>query len=137
MSLTQHQQFFELVQRSQNPLITFRSDHNGDTIASSLALAQMLTKLGRTVDIVAPEFKLPDSYKFLPTEHQINDQLNGLKKLTISLDHRQQAKPELEHYEEDDKIHIHITPSGGSLSKENISISESKFVIASPSFSQL
>jgi len=59
MSLSLHQQFYEIVQNSQRPLIIFRKEHNADTIASSLAMAKVLQKLGKPAEIISENFTAP------------------------------------------------------------------------------
>lgn len=45
------QQFFNIIEKSSNILITFPIDWNGDAISGSLALALYLKKMGKNVEI--------------------------------------------------------------------------------------
>lgn len=122
MSLTQHQQLYEIIQKSNNPLIAFRKDHNGDVIAASLALAELLKKLGRQTEIVSPGFELPHPYKFLPQGEKIKKNLENIRKIVISLDIQDQKYPEIDYRVENEKMHIHLLPQKSNFSKNNISI---------------
>ena len=127
MALTLDQQFYETVQRSDNPLIVFQKDHNGDAISSSLALAGILEKMGKNAHVVASDFKLPHTYHFLPKAKKINDKLPNSNKIVISLDIDEDKSPQIDYQVEKDKLHIHITPDSSQLTKENINIADNHF----------
>lgn len=127
MALNQHQQLYEAIQKSNNPLITFRQDHNGDVIAGSLALAELLNKMGRSAEIVSPEFELPSVYKFLPKAISIKKRVANLKKIVISLEIENQKHPEIDYQIEDNRLHIHVHPEKSTFSKNNISINDNHY----------
>lgn len=127
MSLTQHQQLYEIIQQSNTPLITFKKDATGDTIAGSLALSHLLKKLGRQAEIISPNFILPNAYKFLPRAHEIKDQTNNLRKLSISFNTSGGVAPEIEHKHENDRFHIILTPPHSRFTKDDIEISDSQY----------
>jgi len=108
-------------------LITFRQDHNGDVIAGSLALAELLSKMGRSAEIVSPEFELPSTYKFLPKAASIQKQVNNLKKIIISLEIENQKHPEIDYQIEDNRLHIHVHPEKSTFSKNNIRINDNHY----------
>lgn len=123
MALTQNQQLYELLQRSENPLITFRPDHNGDMIASSLALAELLQKLGRSAEIVSPKFLLPSAFSFLPEAEKIKSESLNLKNFRISLKIKEQKHPQIDYKVENDHLHILVSPTHPQFSNEDIKIS--------------
>ncbi|KKQ79996.1 MAG: MgpA protein [Parcubacteria group bacterium GW2011_GWC2_38_7] len=127
MALTQQQQLYETIQKSQYPLITFHKEATGDVVASSLALGRLLKKWNRSYDIIAPQYDLPDNFKFLDGADKIKRHSNNLKQVTISLDHPALKSHHLEHEERDNQLHIHINSDEPDFSRENIKISESRY----------
>jgi nanoRNase/pAp phosphatase (c-di-AMP/oligoRNAs hydrolase) len=118
--LDQYQQFYEILQNSQNPLILFSKEHNGDNISSGLALHELLKKNGKTCDIVSPNFSLPKNYRFLEAGKTIQDKLENHKKLKISLKTKAHHESTVDHEQTDEHLHIFITPKKGNLSQENL-----------------
>jgi nanoRNase/pAp phosphatase (c-di-AMP/oligoRNAs hydrolase) len=127
MSRNQNQQLYEMIQQSTNPLITFKKEATGDVIASSLALAKLFKKWGLSSEIVSPNFKLPDNYKFLPEASNIKNQVTNLKKVTITLDHPNLKPHHIDHQENENQLHLHINPNDPTFSKENIHIDDSNY----------
>ncbi len=127
MSLNQHQQLYEAIQSSNTPLIAFKQEHNGDVIAASLALAELLRKMDKKATIVSPDFELPHSYQFLAQSNTIQSRLDNLKKLIISLDIIDGQHPEIDYKIEKNKMHIHVNPTNSNFSKQNISITDNHY----------
>ena len=91
--MTINQQFFNLIKKSNNILISFPIDWNGDAISASLALFLFLKKIGKNVEIGAEQmrktdnFKIPmESFKFLPSFSSIKNSLENLTKFIVSVD---------------------------------------------------
>ncbi|MBI5077638.1 hypothetical protein HZB94_04640 [Candidatus Falkowbacteria bacterium] len=122
MALTQNQQLYEILQRSENPLITFRAEHNGDMISASLALAGLLEKFGRSAEIVSDGFALPSAYSFLPDADKIKKESNALKKFSVSLNIKDKKHPQIDYKIEGDKLHILIAPTHPQFSSDDIKI---------------
>lgn len=127
MSLTQHQQLYEILQKSNYPVITFGKNYNGDIIASSLALAKILTKMDKPAEIVAPSFSVPANYNFLEDAHNIKGDFTNLRKLTISIEASHDAAHQFSQEFKDNMIHIHVTPQSGHLSKDQVFIKDSHY----------
>lgn len=127
MALTQAQQIYEAIKNSKNPLITFSQDHNGDAIASSLALALFLKKIDKNHTIVCSAFKLPKQYAFLPQSRIIKDKIDALQQFIISIDTTQSPFHGLDYKEEKGKLHIYIEPKNGSYRQKDVSIAHSHF----------
>ncbi len=127
MALSQHQQLYEVIQKSSNPLITFRQDHNGDIIGGSLALAELLSKMGRNAEIVSPNFVLPASYNYLTKANSIKDRVENLKKIIISVDVEHNKHPEIDYKIENNRLHIFVHPQNSNLRKENFQIADNHF----------
>lgn len=127
MSLNQHQQLYEILGQSNNPLIAFKKEPSGDTIAGSLALSQLLKKLGQKPEIISPGFHLPESYRFLPNAHEIGSEFNNLRKLTISLPLHEGNAPKFEQRIENDKFHLDISPGNSHFTKDDLIITDSNY----------
>lgn len=66
-------------------LITSHIDPEGDALGSQLALAKLLEKKGKFVNIVNDQ-KIPDNYNFLPGIDKISSELKGDFEIAIFLD---------------------------------------------------
>ena len=65
--LSQEQQIFEQINKSNNILITFKKTWDGDAVASALAFYLLLKKLDKKVEIAAEKFEPGNIYHFLPS----------------------------------------------------------------------
>jgi len=127
MALTQHQQLYEMIQKSERPLITFKKDFNGDTIATSLALAELFKKLGKEAEIISSGFVVPHHYRFLPRVNEIKSTADNLRQFSVSINALGGAHPQIDYKTEADKLHIFISPTHTSFSKNDIKINDSHF----------
>ena len=127
MSLTQHQQLYETIQKSANPLITFGKNWSGDALAASLAMANFLKKIGKTAEIVSPNFSLPYAYKFLAEAEKIKSHAGHLKNIVISIDVKNNQHPQLDYRAEEGKLHIHLLSNANQLSKSDITVNDSTY----------
>lgn len=127
MSLTQHQQLYEMIQKSERPLITFKKDWSGDTIATSLALAELFKKLGKEAEIVSTGFVVPHHYRFLPRIGDIKGAAEGLRQFSVSINAAGGAHPQIDYKTEADKLHIFISPTHRAFSKNDIKVNDSHF----------
>ncbi len=128
------QQFFNLIEKSSNILITFPIDWNGDAISGSLALALYLKKMGKNVEIGAEKmknglnFKTPiDSFKFLPSFSEIKTSLENLMKFVVSVDLKNAKVSQIKYTIEEDKLNFIISPQDGFFTNEDIKSSMSGF----------
>ena len=108
-------------------MIIFKEDHNGDVIASSLALAELLKKIGRQAEIVCPNFEVPNTYQFLTGTEKIRPIAEDMRKMMISLKLDEGHKPEVAHHIDSQHLHIHIDGGNTKLTKDNIVINENVF----------
>lgn len=123
MALTQNQQLYEFLQRSENPLIAFREEHNGDMISASLAMSCLLEKMGKRAEIISSGFELPGAYSFLPDADKIKKKAGALKKFSICLNIKDEKHPEIDYQVERDRVHILISPTHPEFSTNDIKIS--------------
>ena len=77
MSLPVEQQIIRLLESAIRPLIVFRKNFSGDSIAAALALGLLLQKVGKDADIVCDGFSLPENYQFLPHKDKIKPELGS------------------------------------------------------------
>ncbi|HLD28322.1 MAG TPA: hypothetical protein VJB67_01805 [Patescibacteria group bacterium] len=142
MALSTNQQIFELVNKNKSILIIFKKDWTGDALASSLALANVLKKYDKKIDIVCQNFKTPQSLSYLPTD-QIIGGLSNLQKFVISVDTTKTQVGEFFYDTDEKKLNIYLTPKEGQFGHEDITtaISDFKydiiFVINSPDLESL
>jgi nanoRNase/pAp phosphatase (c-di-AMP/oligoRNAs hydrolase) len=128
------QQFFNLIKRSKNILISFPVDWNGDAIASSLALFLYLKKMGKNVEIGSEEvkkrdnFKIPtESFKFLPSFSEIKNSLENLMKFVVSVDLKSAQVSQIKYTIEKDKLNFIISPKNGFFTNKDIKSSMEGF----------
>jgi nanoRNase/pAp phosphatase (c-di-AMP/oligoRNAs hydrolase) len=127
-------QFFNLIEKSNNILISFPIDWNGDAIASSLAMYLYLKKIGKNVEIGAEKmkkndnFKIPaESFHFLPAFSEIKSSLENLMKFVVSLDLKNTKVSHVKYTIEDNKLNFIISPKNGFFTNKDIKSSMSGF----------
>ena len=113
MALTTAQQFTDAVSRAGDVLITFRKEWTVDAVVSALALARVLEKKGKRVDVVADGFVAPKSLAFLPKTAAVQTAFNNLQKFVITLDVSKTKISELSYDVAGDTLRIHVTPKTG------------------------
>ena len=143
MALNLNQQIQEAINRSRQILISFRQNGDGDAIAASLALAQILQKQGKQVEIACDSFTIPGSLKFLPTIQNIKPRLSPLQKFIIKVDVTKNKLETLSYDVKDDFLYIYITPRGGLINRADVqtAATDLKFdliiILDSPDFGSL
>lgn len=128
------QQFFNLIEKSNNILITFPIDWNGDAISGSLALYLFLKKMEKNVEIGAEKmknggnFKTPiESFKFLPSFSEIKTSLENLMKFVVSVDLKNAKVNQIKYVIENNQLNFIISPKDGFFTNEDIKSSMSGF----------
>ena len=127
MSLNQTQQIFAAINKANQILITFKQAHNQDAIASTLALANILLKQNKKVDLICSDFIMPNNLKFLKNNEQIQPTLSALKRLVISLDTTNNKVANFSYDTKDNNLNIYITPAIGAIDPKNIKIKSSNY----------
>ena len=132
--MTINQQFFNLIKKSNNILISFPIDWNGDAISASLALFLFLKKIGKNVEVGAEQmrktdnFKIPmESFKFLPSFSSIKNSLENLTKFIVSVDLKNAKISQIKYVIENNKLNFIISPQDGFFTEEDISSNISGF----------
>lgn len=116
--LSQHQQFYEIIEASRHPLILLRKDFSGDSLASALALDLALKKLNKKAEIVCDNFILPKRLAFLPSADTVKSDLNARRKLTLAINSALAPNPAIEHKLDNEQLHITITHEGDLTSND-------------------
>ncbi|PKM91598.1 hypothetical protein CVU82_00070 [Candidatus Falkowbacteria bacterium HGW-Falkowbacteria-1] len=120
-------QFFNLLEKSKNILITFPIDWNGDAISGSLALYLYLKKIGKNVEIGAEKmkknnnFKIPtESFRFLPSFSEIKNSLENLMKFIVSIDLTNTKVNQIKYTIEENSLNFIISPKNGFFTNDDI-----------------
>lgn len=128
------QQLFNLIEKSNNILITFPIDWNGDAISSSLALFLYLKKIGKNVEIGAEKmkndgnFRIPlESFKFLPAFSEIKNSLDNLMKFVVSVDLTNTKVSQIKYTIEENQLNFIISPKDGFFTNKDIKSSAGGF----------
>jgi nanoRNase/pAp phosphatase (c-di-AMP/oligoRNAs hydrolase) len=128
------QQFFNLIEKSNNILLTFPVDWSGDAISSSLALYLYLKKIGKNVEVGAEKmnnagnFRIPaESFKFLPAFSDIKNSLENLMKFVVSVDLKNAKVDHIKYTIEDNYLNFIISPRDGFFTNKDIKSSMSGF----------
>ena len=128
MALNSIQQIFELIQKSNNILITFKKNGGGDAMASSLALSFIIKKLSKeNTKIVCDNFELSDKFSFLPQAEKIKPALANLKQSVISLDISKNKVSDLKYNVTSNKLNIFLTPDQKPIKIDDLKIHSASF----------
>jgi len=134
--LTKNQQIFEQIKKSNNILITFSKEWDGDSVASALALFLFLKKLDKNVNVAAEKLddevsaslKAPSkSFSFLPSFNEIKNSINNLRKFIISLDITNAKVSQIKYKVEESSLDFIISPKNGFFTHDDITSSTSGF----------
>jgi len=126
MALIETQQIFELVRKSTQILIVFKTDWNGDAVAGALALQEFCKKIGKKVDVACQNFKPSNNFSFLPLS-LVNSDLGNLQRFMISVDLAKTGLGEFKYDEVGNRLNFYITPQTGQLTANDISTAVSGF----------
>lgn len=127
MALTETEQIKQAIDRARHVLITFKKNFSIDGVSSALALAFVLQKRHKLVDISCDGFTLPQNLIFLPGSKTITDRLANLQKLVISLRHSQDNVDQFSYDLENGDLKIYLTPKSGSFSKGDVKTEQSDY----------
>jgi nanoRNase/pAp phosphatase (c-di-AMP/oligoRNAs hydrolase) len=133
--LSNEDQIFKLIKKSNNILITFPVDWNGDSISSALALFLFLKEKKKKVDIIADktlsykseELSSAKTFSFLPSFAEIKNNVNNVRKFIVSLDITNAKVDKIKYTLEKNKLNFIISPKEGFFSAADISSSANGF----------
>lgn len=127
MALKLAEQFKQIISDKNHVLITSKTTASGDAIGSASALALLLKRLGKRVDVVIEDCSIPRQLKFLHDSHEIKPELGHLQKFVIHVDVTNTGIKELSYDVKDNELKIYITPEHGALSRDVIRTAQSDF----------
>lgn len=127
MALELREQIKKLIDQSENILITFKKQANGDSIASALALKAFLDKQGKTSQIVSDGFSTPDQLKFLAESKNIGVGIDSLRQFIISFDLSKTPLQDFSYNIENDQLKIFLTPKKGAFKDSDFKTESGKF----------
>lgn len=127
MAFTVNQQIFTAIEKSQDILVVFGKDYNGDSLASSLALSLLLQKMNKRVDVVCYNFTIASNYAFLPKINEIKSQLNNLRKFIIALDISRTKVDEISYDVKETALEFMVSPKDGFFEATDLSTRSSGF----------
>lgn len=127
MALTERQQVLERLRTAERPLIAFRKDWNPDAAASAVALASVLTGLGKRPEIACDGFAPGERLAFLPGAMRVRPELAGMRRFVISIDTSKQKVGELSYESKDGALHIYLTPKAGSLDVRHVTMRSAEY----------
>ncbi len=143
MALSLTQQIQEAIDRSRQILVVFRQNGDGDAVAAALALARILQKRNKQVEIAAEGFVAPTPLKFLPNVAVIKPALSPLQKFIIKVDIAKNKLDSLSYDVKNDQLYIYITPRQGLINRSDIQTATTDlkfdliFVLDSPDLESL
>lgn len=127
MAFTPKQQIVQAIKKSQNILIVFKDvkmgqDYpaGGDGAASALALAGILIKNNKTVEIASPDFVMPPALAFLPGAQKIKNNLSATPEAVISVDIKQSGIKNFSYRVAGDMLNIYLAPKTGAIDLKNL-----------------
>lgn len=128
MAFSSDRQFTEAVSRAGHVLVTFRKEWTVDAVASALALARVLEKKGKRVDVVADGFSAPKTLAFMPKAAEVRPAFHQLQKFVITLDLARAKIGELSYDIDGDKLRVHVAPkAGGRYEGKDVTTAASDF----------
>jgi nanoRNase/pAp phosphatase (c-di-AMP/oligoRNAs hydrolase) len=120
MAFELNQQILEAINRSRQILIVFRNEDNGDGLSAGLALAVVLKKMNKQVELVSHNFDPANSLKFLPGVTEVRKNLPPLQKFVIKVDVSKNRLESLSYDVKDENLYVYITPKDGIINRDDV-----------------
>ncbi|MBI4948073.1 bifunctional oligoribonuclease/PAP phosphatase NrnA [Candidatus Berkelbacteria bacterium] len=128
MELSTKAQIVELIRASSNILLLTHKNPDGDAVGATLALKQVIEKLGKKADVVYFGV-VPKVFNYLNAYDQVLTEFSASNDLIITIDTRQTGEElKLGHKKisEDHQVVIVVSPEHGSLMPEDVSVTRSR-----------
>src|SRR3989338_1249982 len=119
--LQTHEQFLTHVKRAKRVFLTCREEPHADSLASCLALAMALEKMGIPVDVtIGTPRDHVEHLSFLPGFTKIKHGTTTLKNVVIRLSCKNTKLRDFHYDIQGDDLVIHLTPAVGSFSPTDV-----------------
>ena len=125
--LNQQEQFFRQINQAKKIAIVFEKSWRGDSVASALALSQLLKKLGKEAMVLADPAEQNKICSWLPGFAEIQTRLPGADKFIISLDLTNARVEQLNYQTKDQRLDFIITPAAGFFTAADVTSRASGF----------
>lgn len=121
MALTLTEQIKTAIDSAKNILVVFRNDPLGDGAAGACALAEVLEKLGKQVEVVGSgELGQAPGLNFLSYAPKIKSRLDQANKLIINVDLAESEVGGLSYELKNGQLFIYITARGAPLTRRQV-----------------
>lgn len=127
MALQPTQQIKKLIENSRHILVVFDAEKEIDNICAALAWKIFLEKQGKQVDAAGENFSTPQNLKFIKETKDIKPSISHSQKFTIKLDISEVKIDTLSYDIKGDTLSIHINPSQGIITKNELRTAQSNF----------
>lgn len=121
MSLTPEQQAHELILRARRILVVTKEHAPVDALASAVACALFLKKIGKETDVVSPETDPKTVPSFLPQATVLKSRIGAMRAFHITLDVGTTPLGELLYDVRDNKLEIQVVPKNGEWTSRDVS----------------
>lgn len=123
-------QIYKQIEKSQNILILFKEDEDGDITASGLAFFIYLKSLKKDINIVNSSKKINIKNKklnFLPFYNNIIYKLENIRRFIVSLSIKNAKVSQIKYSLDEEKINFIVSPSSGWFKNEDVSTKVGEF----------
>lgn len=126
MALTPKQQIFEMIKKSESPLILIPQNPEGDAIASALALFLVLKKIKKNPQ-VACSTALAEKFLFLPEQKSIIHNISNDCLYTLSLNVGENNITQLSYEQLGAFLNIYFSTKANSIKEKSLTLEPIKF----------
>ena len=116
-----------LLREAVAPLIIIPRDPSTDALAAGLGLYIALETQGKRVQIVSPDFTLPETHTFLPKSASVKQGLGNLRDLVISVNVEKTPLESLRYDVANNKLHLYLTPKSGLFDGRDVAVTPGSF----------
>lgn len=124
-------QIFKQIEKSNNILIIFKEDGDGDFLASALGLFLFLKNSNKSVEIVKSNNENIErdkkSLSFLPSYEKINNKIENIRRFIVSLNIENAKISQIKYSLEKDQLNFIISPASGWFENKDVSTRAGEF----------
>lgn len=127
MALDTKGQFTEAAKRGQRILVALPHAAGVDETAAGVAIASLLARLGKTVDVVSDRFSPRPEHRVVPGVAAVKPALGGLRHFVISVPMRQVKVGDFAYSMDGDELRIMLTPESGDWDPAEVRAEAGKY----------